>query len=90
MSYISRIRRQDELNTEHKIHTTEDSYMCSKLLDDTDFKILLDMRVSKSFVTNILSKLSIITFFTYVCIMEKYFHRQWPVCWCTVCYSCCD
>ena len=86
---MHKMSRQGELKTEHKASIKEYFYIHGKLLDITDCMILLDMGASKSFMyKTFLFKLSIITFFTKVCIKDKeYFSRQWSVHRCIICHT---
>ena len=49
----SSMKRQDNLNAEHKVPVTKDCYMNGKLLDGTNWKILLNTGESKSFMSKI-------------------------------------
>ena len=51
---MSKMRRQDGFNVKHRTPRTEDCYIQGKLLDSTDCKVLLDMGVSKSFMSKFL------------------------------------
>ena len=50
---MSKMKEQDELKTEHRISITNGCYIPGKLLDGTDFKVLLDTGASKSFMYKI-------------------------------------
>ena len=84
MTYLGRSNkaRNDKLKVEESFPISEHGYTSGKLLDGTEFQLLLDTGVSKSFMLKIILHVMQVTpFLTQICIKNsKDTSRKWPMC----------